>query len=838
LTAPVQLLHVSKAFPGVQALRDVSLTLRPGSIHALLGENGAGKSTLINILGGILTPDQGGIHLGGGPVRFSDARAARRHGIAVVPQEVDLFPDLSVAENIGLEQGLPRSRLGFVDWPALRRRARRALELVAEPLSPDIPASSLSPARRQMVLIAAAVSEAAHVLVLDEPTSSLSAAEAEVLFEHLRRFRAGGAAILYVSHRLEEVFRLAEEATVLRDGRLVWTGPLREVSRERLVELMVGREEGERIPARNSSDGPSIVGAPGGLSGFSCRALTAADGAFTDITLEVQGGEVLGLYGLIGAGRSEWAQAVFGLRPLLGGEILINGRPVWPSGPGMMMRAGLAYVPEDRLRQGLCRGLSVTANAVLAVLRRLARGPWVSRRLEERFSQGLVARLGVRLRSLGQPVGTLSGGNQQKVVLGRWLGCEPRVLLLDEPTRGVDVGAKEEIHSLIRSLTREGRAIVLISSDLQEVLGQSDRVGVFRGGRLAGFFNPAATSAAEVAAAALPESQGRKSEIRNPKSEVRNSKSEIRSKSQPGRLRELGLLVVLLALFALVQWRTGRLWPTATLQGVGTDAALLAFPALGTALVILAGGIDISLGALMALCAGVAATLWQDGWPAPAALAAALAVGAAGGLVNAGLSLLGRVHPIVVTLGTMSLYRGLAQRVIGGIIPVPGEKRFWFQEAILGVPLPVLLGAGLTLVVWLLLSRTISGRELYAVGGNPAAAVRVGIHPGRVWLKAFALQGILVGAAGFLNVARVGSVEDTSFDPVTLEAIAAVVVGGVAILGGRGSAVGVLLGCLFLAALTQTGILLKVGTTWQHTLIGGVLVLAVTLDTLWRRGGR
>jgi ABC-type sugar transport system ATPase subunit/ribose/xylose/arabinose/galactoside ABC-type transport system permease subunit len=844
--ASVQLLHVSKAFPGVQALLDVSLTLRPGQIHALLGENGAGKSTLINILGGVLRPDAGAIHIGDRPVHFADARAARRHGIAVVHQEVDLFPDLSVAENIGLEQGLPRTWLGTVRWNKLRRRASYALQMVGEDLSPAAPAGGLSPAQRQMVLVAAALSENARVLILDEPTSSLSAFEAAVLFEHLRRCRAAGSAILYVSHRLEEIGLLADEVTVLRDGRHIWTGPIGQADRGRLIDLMVGREgvvRGAWCVVREELAPRATHHAPR-CPLFACRHLSAADGTFTDISLEVAGGEILGLYGLIGAGRSEWAQGVFGLKPLAAGEVLLDGKAIAPSGPGAMARAGIAYVPEDRLRQGLCRGLSVTANVVLATLRRLARGPWISSRQESRQSRAIVSRLGVRYHSLGQAAGTLSGGNQQKIVLGRWLGCEPRVLLLDEPTRGVDVAAKEEIHALIRGLAREGRAIILISSDLPEVLAQSQRVGVFRAGRLAGFFDPRTTTAAEVAAAALPESQARDEEP----GEAMNVGHSLRECPSPRgargphsatrHTRELALLLILLALLVFLQWRQGEVLTPATWRTITGDGALLAFPALGVALVILAGGIDISLGALMALCAGVAAVLWRDGWPAPLALAAAAAVGGLGGLLNAGLSLAGRVHPIVITLGTMSLFRGLAQQVIGGVIQIPGPERQWLFAGVFGVPVLVLLGAGLALAVWLLLTQTITGRELYAVGGNAAAARRVGIHPGRVWLRAFALQGVLVGMAGFLALAKLGTVQDTDFDEFTLNAIAAGVVGGVAITGGRGSAWGVVLGCLLLAALAQASVLLGVATTWQRTLTGGVLVLAVTLDTLWRRGRR
>jgi ABC-type sugar transport system ATPase subunit/ribose/xylose/arabinose/galactoside ABC-type transport system permease subunit len=846
--ASVQLLHVSKSFPGVRALDDVSLSLRAGSIHALLGENGAGKSTLINILGGVLKADAGEIRVDGTPVVFADARAARRQGLAVVHQEVDLFPELSVAENIGLEQGLPCNCLGLVDWSRLGRHARHALQMVHETLAPADRAGTLSPAQRQMVLIAAAVSEEARVLVLDEPTSSLSAAEVEVLFHHLRRFRARGAAILYVSHRLEEIFRLADEATVLRDGRFVWSGPLSATSRAELIERMVGRTQG----ARRASEGSSLAATPGSLA-FACRDLSAADGSCTGISLEVRAGEVVGLYGLIGAGRSEWAQTIFGLRQRAGGEIRLDGQFLAASGPGTMVRAGLAYVPEDRLRQGLCRGLSVTANTMLATLRRLARGPFVPAGVEARRTQDVVTRLGVRLHSLDQAAGTLSGGNQQKIVLGRWLGCEPRVLILDEPTRGVDVGAKEEIHALIRGLAREGRAVILISSDLPEVLSQSDRVGVFRAGKLVGFFDPRTADAAEVAEAALPEGDAARTVpavhaghgVRSTQYSVlstgeRQQPAERRRSSfsqSSATLRELALVVVLLALGVFLHVWTGRL-TGAVLQNLASVAALLAFPALGTAVVILAGGIDISIGALMALSAGVAAVLWQAGWPVPVACAAAVAIGGLGGLVNASLALAGRVHPIVITLGTMSLYRGLAHRVIGGIIQVPGRERGWLLTTVAGVPLLACLGLALALVVWLFLTRTVTGRELYAVGGNPMAARRVGIHPARAWLVAFTLQGFLVGAAGFLALTRNGNVQGTDFDEYTLAAIAAAVVGGVAILGGRGSAGGVVLGALFLAALEPACILLHVAPTWQRTLAGAVLVVAVTLDALWRRRGR
>jgi ABC-type sugar transport system ATPase subunit/ribose/xylose/arabinose/galactoside ABC-type transport system permease subunit len=815
----VDLEGIRKSFPGVRALRDVTLVLRPGTIHALVGENGAGKSTLINVLSGILTPEEGTIRVAGQPVHLSDPRTARRYGIITVHQEADLFPDLSVMENMALEQGLPANRLGWIDWGAQRRRTRAAFAEVGETIPPGTPAGSLTPAQRQMVEIAAAVSQSARVLVLDEPTSSLSEAEARVLFDHLRRFREQGTAIVYVSHRLEEIFALADEVTVLRDGQHVWTGPLVETTHQGLIARMVGRDVGPAGVRPIRDDGPVRL---------SCRGLTAADGSFRDVSLDVRAGEVLGLYGLIGAGRSEWGQAVFGLRPLAGGEVQLDGEPVTPRRPDQMAAHGLAYVPEDRLRQGLCRELSVRANAVLASLRRLAVGPFASAAREAERTRQLVAQLAVRLRSIEQPVGTLSGGNQQKVVLGRWLARDPRVLILDEPTRGVDVGAKAEIYGIVRRLADCGRAVVFICSDLPEVLAESDRVGVFREGRLVAEFDPRRATAEEVAAAAVPGAGGRE------------PSSSLPRPARPGRpplLREVALLVLLVGLFGFLRWWTGRLPPTDALRTLATETALLSFVAVGTTVVILSGGLDISLGALMALAAGVAGRLWEQGQPLPLVVLTALAVGAAGGFLNAAVSLAGRVHPIVVTLGTMSVFRGLTLWWLGQNVLIPGSARNWMFADALGLPLVAWGALALVVAAWLALTRTVPGREVYALGSNPSAARRVSISPARVWLVAFTLQGLLVGLAGLLMLARSGELQPTSYGDVTLRAIAAAVVGGVAITGGRGSVWGAILGCLFLEALRQACGLMNVSATWQGTLVGAALVVAVLIDSLWRRRG-
>jgi len=817
-----ELTRITKSYPGVQALKDVDLTLRPGSIHALLGENGAGKSTLINILSGGTSPDAGVIRLDGQPVHFPNVLAARRAGIVTVHQEVDLFTDLTVAENLGLLTGLPVNRLGWVNWGEQNRRTRAALAAVGEAMSPRAQAAELSPAGRQMIEIAAAVSQSARVLVLDEPTSSLSAAEVQILFGHLRRIGERGAAILYVSHRLEEIFTLADEVTVLRDGRRVWQGLIADTSTGDLIQKMVGRELSAPSLKTEREKGAAVR--------LRCESVTATDRSCRDVSLEVHGGEIVGLYGLIGAGRSEWAQTVFGLRPCVQGRVWIDGQAVVPRSPGQMARHGLAYVPEDRLHQGLCRGLSLRANAALAALRRLALGPFVLPWREEHLTKSVIDRLRVRAFSSNQSAGTLSGGNQQKVVLGRWLECDPGVLLLDEPTRGVDIGAKAEIHTLMRMLANEGKAVVLISSEMPEVLSNCDRVGVFRDGALVQIFERGA-KAEEVAKAALPADSSQEGE--QPDEKQADLSSRLRSRL--GLPRESALLVLIGMVMFSLEWRTGRFFTASNIGDLATDTVLLGCVAAGTALVTLARGIDISLGALMALSAAVAGKLWQKELPLPAVAAVAVLVGTVGGAINAGLTLLGRVHPIVVTLGTMSVFRGLTLWWMRENITIAGSARnSLFGEGAVLPPI-VWIGVGCFILLGVMLERTLFGRSLFAVGGNPAAARRVGISPARVWLKAYSSQGALAGLAGILYLARSGGLQPTSYEEKTLEAISAAVVGGVAITGGRGSIFGVLLGCWLLVLLTAACQFLHISTDWQRAVVGAVLVVAVAADALWRR---
>ncbi len=473
----LQVRGITKTFPGVRALDAVGFDLRRGEVHALVGENGAGKTTLMHVLGGILRPDSGEILLEGRPVRFRRPMDAARCGIRVVFQELSLSPNLSVAENIFANRQ-PVFGPNLVDRRRLHEQARQMLERFRLQVHPATPVRRLSPGQQQVVEILKALSTGPRVLILDEPTSSLSGTDTERLFDNIGRLKAEGTSVIYISHHLPEIFRIADRVTVLRDGRYVATCNAAEATEDSVIRLMVGRDVANIFGSRQRAAGAEYFRVEG-----------ACGQGFRDVTLSLARGEILGVAGLVGAGRTELGRAIAGVDPLRAGRVVLEGRPLPLACAGDAIAAGIGYLTEDRKDQGLFLDMTVRANCVAPSLGDFAgRFGWMDERRIDAFAQDCRRRLHIVTPGIGQRVRNLSGGNQQKVLLAMWMGIRPKVLIVDEPTRGVDVGARSEIYALLRELAATGVGIIMISSDLLEILGLSDRVLVMRQGRPAGEF--------------------------------------------------------------------------------------------------------------------------------------------------------------------------------------------------------------------------------------------------------------------------------------------------------------------------------------------------------------
>ena len=465
--------HAQKSFGAVRALEDGDITLLAGEVHGLVGENGAGKSTLVKILAGVHRPDAGRLLIDGEEAIFDNAKQSQGAGIAIIFQEPTLFPDLTVAENIfvGVQ---PLKRFRRIDVRRMRREAAAVFEQLGVRLDPDRIARGLSIADQQLVEIAKALTTNARVIVMDEPTAALTTTEVDRLFSIVETLRARGSSLLFVSHRLDEIFAICQRVTVMRDGRHVLTSPIEDLTIESIIRAMVGRDMDALFPKVPAEAGSVVL---------EVDRLTR-EGVFTDVSFDVRSGEIVALAGLVGAGRSEVARAIFGIDRWDAGSVKIDGRSLRPGSPTAAMSAGIALVPEDRRQQGLVMDFSIERNIVLASLGQVRRGGLIPRGAERRFARDWAIRLQLKYGRLTNPVWTLSGGNQQKAVLAKWLARKPTLLIVDEPTRGIDVGTKAEVHRLLSELAAQGVAVLMISSELPEVLGMADRVVVLFEGRV------------------------------------------------------------------------------------------------------------------------------------------------------------------------------------------------------------------------------------------------------------------------------------------------------------------------------------------------------------------
>jgi ribose transport system ATP-binding protein len=471
----VEMRNIIKTFPGVIALNNVNFTCRAGEVHALMGQNGAGKSTLMKILAGAYQPDSGDIRLKGQSVSITSPHHAQQLGISIIYQELNLLPDMNVAENVFLGRE-PRNKLGFVNARQLETQAQEVLHRLGVDLSPRTKVGRLSVAQQQMIEIAKALSVNAQVVIMDEPSATLGGQDLERVFEVISALKQQGVAVIYISHRLAEIYQVADWVTIFKDGQVIADRSIKELDRAELVRMMIGQSFSEVFPSRGTTVGEPVLT----VKDLSCQ------NVLKDINLTIHSGEVVGISGLIGAGRSELAQAIFGARPIDRGEIEINGQPVSLKGPRDAMRYSIGYLPESRKAEGFVSGQSVRHNAALPSLNQRQQLTFIKNGAEKEAVVQNVRDLRVRTPSIDQEVQFLSGGNQQKVVLSKWLITGSNLLIFDEPTRGIDVGAKGEIWNLMRDLANQGRAILMISSELPEVMGMSDRIVVMHKGRIAG----------------------------------------------------------------------------------------------------------------------------------------------------------------------------------------------------------------------------------------------------------------------------------------------------------------------------------------------------------------
>ncbi len=477
--ARLRLAGISKSFPGVRALHDVGLSLYPGQVTALIGENGAGKSTLVKILTGIYQPDAGEISIDGKAVELSSAHKAFEHGITAIHQETVLFDDLSVAENIFLGHA-PRTRLGTIDWKTMRSDANEVLATMrAGHIDADARLRDLGIANKHLVAVARAMSIDAQIVIMDEPTAALSAKEIEELFLLIEFLKSDGKAVLFISHKFDEIYRIADRYTVFRDGEMVGEGLLADTGQSEIVQMMVGRAVDKIFPPREASIGAPVL---------SVTKLSHPT-EFDDISFDLHRGEILGFYGLVGAGRSEVMQAIFGITRTSAGRIALEGKALASKSAADAIDAGIVYVPEERGKQGVVIGMPIFKNVSLPSLKRTSSSGVLRLKQEFDLARAYTQRLDLRAASLSQDVGTLSGGNQQKIVIAKWLATAPKVIILDEPTKGIDIGSKAAVHGFMAELVAEGLSVIMVSSELPEILGMSDRVVVMREGRIADIFD-------------------------------------------------------------------------------------------------------------------------------------------------------------------------------------------------------------------------------------------------------------------------------------------------------------------------------------------------------------
>ena len=823
---PLQLSGISKRYPGVDALKGVSFTVQAGEIHALLGENGAGKTTLVGVASGSIAPDEGQIGVHGALVPKMTPFEALRLGVAIVHQEPALLPDLTVLENLIL--GVPRQ---FRKPPGGRERgwARGALDRVGCTVDLDVRLEDVSVANRQLIELGKAFAFEPSVLILDEPTAPLGAERVERLFELVREAAARGCAIVYISHRLPEVRAIANKVTVMRDGAVRGTFDMSEVSDQDLVELIVGRALETVFPPKSR---PDDVTAGLEVAGASGR-------GFEDVTVSVRPGEIVGLAGIAGNGQTEFLRSLAGLVSATG-DVRLDGQPLRFAGPAEARRAGFSYVSADRHTEGVFRTMTLRENAALRALEKFERFGLLWRREEVKAIEDVRAQLAIRSPSIETPVGSLSGGNQQKVVIARSVLSEPKVLLVDEPTQGVDAGARVEIYSILRRIADSGVPIVVLSSDGLELEGLCDRVYVFSRGLIVADLTGDGVTERAIARQMVMATTHRRADRRDsPAPNIRTAAQRIRRFVRNDWFPTAVLVVAMLLLGAYTYSVNGKVLSAFNVGSALTLLAALAFMSYGQATAVITGGIDISIGPLAGALVCIASYFVIAGSP-PALIAAGfvlmLVVALAIGLLNGTLIRFGNFTPVAATLTTYIALQGVALL----LRPVPGGSIIRPIADLIGTkvgPLPITFVLALITAIFAewVLRRSRAGLALRAVGSSEKAAHRLGVPVTRTFVLAYVTSGFFVFVGSVLLMAQVSIGDPVAGIQYTLWSVTAVVLGGTSLFGGRGSYIGTLFGAALIQQILNATVFLGLSQAWQFWFLGLMTLVSAGVYSQARR---
>jgi ribose transport system ATP-binding protein len=856
----LRLQHITKRYGGVTALANVDFACSLGTIHAVVGENGAGKSSLMKLIAGVIRPDEGEIYVEDRPVQFASPADAAALGIVCIFQELSLLPDLSVADNISIAD--PPRRSCLID----RRRQRQIAEEVLRrvgcgDIHPDERVKDLPLSRQQMVEIAKALIRNPRLIIMDEATSALTARDVEHLYRIVRGLRDQGVAVLYISHRMPEISALADICSVFRNGKHIETFPMSSRTTEEIVPMMIGREVARAYPEKDglsrhpvlhsfseggseaATDASDVAIAPSSKTAplLEIKDLTWYN-VLNGISLRLTPGEIVGLGGLDGQGQSELLLALFGVLRGLDGDVYIDGRRTTIEHPrqAKARNIGLALIPQDRQTQGLLLPMSIEDNLVLAASPDLSHFGLIDRARERAATNDIVSKLQILANNLASPVRTLSGGNQQKVVIGKWLLKKPRILLLNDPTRGIDVGTKQELYRLMRELAGTGLGILFYSTDYEELIGMSDRVVVCYGGKLIRELSGQDLNEHNLITASLNlgenhgarQTSSQTAETVTPKTSAWQAVNRF-WKRNAGPVLSFVVFAVMFILFASQQ---ANGLSTNVLTSVSNKGVVLAYVAMAQTLVILTGGFDLSVGMVMTMTACLSSVI-LNGSPGQIALAvlAVLASGLLAGTINALIVVLGRIQPIIATLATGAIYFGIALL----LRPSPGgEVNEDLSNALTydvwGIPATFLLLVGTVVFVWWPFRNTILGRNCYAVGSSERAAYMSGLAIGRARFAAYALAGLLAACGGLLLslISLSGEASSSQGGFYTLNSIAAVAIGGTSLFGGSGGIIGSICGALVLRTISDLLFVFNAPALWQPLFQGLILLGAVCLGAV------